>query len=328
MMSDSIFSLLNLPSQIDLVDSDYRYRGVKLYMKRDDLIHPWINGNKWRKLHLQVAQIATVDPELIITFGGAFSNHLVAVAAYCNAQKIRCMGIIRSHTPEKVDYDNPTIKLLISMGMTLQLVNPNEYTQKDCGLTVKKILQEKANILIIPEGGTSELGAQGAITIMEEVYEQTDIHFDFVVVSVGTGGTLAGITQSINPQSRIIAMSPFKPEIERLMGFRWMNQVATIDWCNASGGLKFGGVQSSIATYINSFYINYGILLDPIYTAKGMMYLDQLIDSGNLSGSNVLFIHTGGLQGIMGYNYMNKNREKIKIPEDYNFLQSPWTTLG
>ena len=328
-MSSPSSLLLQLPSRIDLVDSDYRGKGIKLYMKRDDLIHPWINGNKWRKLSLQVAHLSPDAPKLVLTYGGAFSNHLVAVAAYCYDQKMTCRGIIRSHTPEKADINNPTIKLLTSMGMTLHYVDPKEYAQKNSGAQVQNILRDNAKTLIIPEGGTSELGAQGAKTIMEEVYQQTDIRFDSVVVSVGTGGTLAGITQSIDPRSRIIAMSPFKAKIEKLEGFQWMKQVGAIDWCNASEGLKFGGIQSAIADYINIFYSSYSILLDPIYTAKGMMYLDKLIDSGKfLSGSNVLFIHTGGLQGIMGYNYMSKNWQNINIPDDYIFLQSPWTTLG
>lgn len=317
---------LRLPSPLELVDPDYKSCGVELYIKRDELIHPLINGNKWRKLSLTFHQALQNNKSTVLSFGGSFSNHLVAVACLAKQLNLKSIGVVRSHKP---DEDNPTIKLLGALGMKMLFLSPSGYREMMKSENDSYQIDNKKDVIVIPEGGTNELGALGAMKIMKEVAEQTNKKFDFIVVSVGTGGTLAGISKNSPGDSIIYAMLPFKGVISQLEGHKWIDNIKNIEWINVSQKSRFGSYQHGVSSYINQFYKDYKILLDPIYTARAMRGLDESILAGRIPhGSKVLFIHTGGLQGIMGYNYFYSEKEKIEIPSDYQWLANPLTTFG
>jgi 1-aminocyclopropane-1-carboxylate deaminase len=208
--------------------------------------------------------------------------------------------------------------------------SPTEYKEEMNLHIMASCSKMNDEMLIVPEGGTNEKGVIGAMEIMQEVANQSAVKFDFIVVSVGTGGTLAGISKSSPKGSIIYAMSPFKSEITQIAGHEWLaSDHGSIQWINVSEKSKFGSYQSGVSDYINQFYNNYDILLEPIYTARAMSGLDKLILNGDVpKGSKMLFIHTGGLQGIMGYNYLHSDKACISIPQDYAWLANPLTTFG
>lgn len=317
---DSLSSLERM-SPLTLIDDDYFGKSIKLYIKRDELLHPWVNGNKWRKLKPQVGRLS--DDATIITFGGAFSNHLVAVAYYAYRKGIRSVGVIRSY---KSDVSNPILDLLREWLMELHFVHPEEYLLKENGSTVTEISQGLSDYLIIPEGGTNELAASGTRGIMEEVYAQSDIEFDVVATCIGTGGTIAGIASSLMRAERVIGLSPFKGEVNGLANSSLLKD-HEIEFHSYPNHKRFAQYDEVISDYTKSFYDRYEVLLDPIYTSRGMITIDALVDRGDIrEGSNVLFIHTGGLPGIIGYNYLHKHKKTISIPYAYRYLQIPSTT--
>lgn len=320
--------ILQLPSPLELIDNNYRDKGVQLFIKRDDLIHPWINGNKYRKLNLNIASYYQERKEGIISFGGAFSNHLVALSCICHFLNIPFIAIVRSYD---WDHNNPILKLLKQWGAELIPVHPKEYKLKEESALIKEIIKRNEYYMVIPEGGTNELAVKGTGSIWTEIGSQSEYVNDFITVcSAGTAGTFAGISNQMRDQSKLIVGSPFKADVTHLKGFAWLNDMIPLSQIvNVSNGKRFGKYDKDIVNYINTFYQEYGILLDPLYTAKTMYWLDQSIEERRFEpGSKIVFIHTGGLSGIIGYNYLHGDKQEIKIPSEYGHLSNPEITKG
>ncbi len=321
--------MLQLPSRLDLIDTDYRGYGVQLYVKRDDLIHPWINGNKWRKLKENILLAEKASAKTLISFGGAFSNHLVALAAVGYYAGIDTVGIVRSYHDS---VQNWTIDLLSSLGMNLHFVHPDDYSLKEHSPKISEILDLYNSHYLIPEGGTNAAAVQGTRTIWEESQAQLQgATINYVAMGIGTAGTIAGVANAADANVLILGGSSFKSSITDLAGFSFIDEsrIEQVKIIDTSRGRRFGRYDEEVVRYINGFSDRYKILLEPIYTAPLMMKLDDMIHSGEIAAqSSILFVHTGGLQGIVGYNQMYPRRLQIAIPDAYDFLTNPATTLG
>ena len=283
-------------------------KNIQLFLKREDFIHPQISGNKYWKLFYNINSYLEQNPAnpFIITFGGAFSNHIAAVAALGKEYEMKTLGIIRGEELQGKWQENPTLKLADQNGMDFRFVSREEYRDKDSLTQILK--KEFPNALIIPEGGTNKHAVDG---IQFMLTEQTK-SFDYICTAVGTGGTIAGI-------------SKFAEEHQKVVGFKVVddhslyNKVSELSTRNnfelieAHEG-KYGKITDENIRFINDFNQNYGIQLDPIYTGKMMKKLFEMIEENYFpAGSKILAFHTGGLQGISGANELLKKQKRPLI---------------
>jgi len=196
----TLLDSLQLSTPIQLLDSNFQNKQVRLLIKRDDLIHPWINGNKWRKLQGHLEHFNTNDYSGIISYGGANSNHLVA----------------RTY---RIDERNPIIQKLRSWNMQLKVASPQEYRQKESSIVIRDISSEFPDHMMIPEGGTSQLALSGLNSLASELVTDPLYERDFdVLLSIGTGGMLAGLYNALPSTHQFIVASPFKSDITNLPG--------------------------------------------------------------------------------------------------------------
>lgn len=288
---------MNLPSPIQRIYNPiWDNQNIELYIKREDLIHPLVNGNKYRKLKYNLAS----KPKCIITFGGAFSNHIYATASAGKMYNIATVGIIRG----ELDEDNPTLLHARSCGMKLHFVDRSSYKLKEKSEVAKAIIEQYDSPLILPEGGNNALARKGTAEVAIEINNQlSDI--DVIALSAGTGGTASGIlTEKINSQ-QLLVFSALKgnfliDEIRSMSG--------TSDF-ELETNYHFGGyarTNKELISFINEFFNDHQIVLDPIYNGKGVFGLIDKIKKGQFTkGSKVLWILTGGQQGNSAWNYMN-----------------------
>jgi len=285
-------------------------KNVRLFLKREDLIHARISGNKYWKLFYNINQYLAKNPEnpFLITFGGAFSNHIAAVAALGRESNIPTLGIIRGEELQHKWAENPTLKTAHQNGMNFRFVTREAYRNK---LLLSQIIEKEfPGALIIPEGGTNENAVNG---IQYMLSEQTK-SFDYLCTAVGTGGTVAGI-------------SKFAEENQQVLGFKVVDDSSvedTVFTLSKRDNFKlfeahdggYGKISDENIRFINDFKMKFGIQLDPIYTGKMIRHLFNMIERDYfLEGSRILAFHTGGLQGNLGANQLLKkqNRELIKI---------------
>lgn len=285
-------------------------KNIQLFLKREDLIHPQISGNKYWKLFYNINSYLDQNPEnpFVITFGGAFSNHIAATAALGKEYQLKTLGIIRGEELQEKWQENPTLKLAHQNGMDFRFVTREEYRDKE---TLTPILEKEfPHALIIPEGGTNEHAVEGIQFMLNEETKS----FDYLCTAVGTGGTIAGI-------------SKFAEDVQKVLGFKVVddkslyNKVLKLSAKNnfelveAHDG-KYGKITDENIRFINDFKQKYGIQLDPIYTGKMMRKLFEMIEENYFpEGSKILAFHTGGLQGISGANELlrKQNRHLIDI---------------
>ena len=285
-------------------------KNIQLFLKREDLIHPQISGNKYWKLLYNINYYLNQKPEnpFIITFGGAFSNHIAAVAALGKEYQLKTLGIIRGEELQEKWQENPTLKLAHQNGMQFRFVTREEYRDKE---TLTQIVEKEfPEALVIPEGGTNEHAVEGIQFMLNEETKS----FDYLCTAVGTGGTIAGI-------------SKFAGDVQKVLGFKVVddqslyNKVLKLSAKNnfelveAHDG-KYGKITDENIRFINYFKRKYGIQLDPIYTGKMMRKLFEMIKENYFpEGSKILAFHTGGLQGISGANELmrKQNRDLIDI---------------
>ena len=281
--------------------------GVELYIKREDLIHPLYGGNKWRKLKYNLNRYREGGYNQLVTFGGPFSNHIAAVALACQEAGIPCVGLIRG---TYVDADNPTLDTAKLAGMKLIHLRKEIYKEKEGAAPVQEILSQWTRPLVIPEGGSNAEGFRGCAELAEEIASQ-GYDFDYVVVPAGTGTTAAGIISKSTAQVLVINVLK-NPALEEVISGQLSG---TVEW-RLFSEYHFGGfakVDQVLVDFINQFYNEYRINLDPIYNGKGVFALMDLLSKGHFpKGSKVLYVLTGGLQGIRAYNYRCK-REALKI---------------
>jgi 1-aminocyclopropane-1-carboxylate deaminase len=284
-------------------------KNARLFLKREDLIHPQISGNKYWKLFYNINQYLAKNPEnpFLITFGGAFSNHIAAVAALGHQENIKTLGIIRGDELQQKWAENPTLRTAHQNGMEFRFVTREAYRNKL--LLNWSFEKEFPGALIIPEGGTNENAVNG---IQYMLSEQTK-SFDYLCTAVGTGGTVAGLSR-------------FAEENQQVLGFKVVDDSSvedTVFKLSKRNNFKlfeahdggYGKISDENIRFINDFKEKYHIQLDPVYTGKMMRHLFNMIASDYFpEGSSILTFHTGGLQGNFGANQLlNKQTRELII---------------
>ena len=286
--------------------------GIILYMKREDQIHPLISGNKYRKLKYNIKKAKEEGYRTLLTFGGAYSNHISAVAFAGKKYGFQTIGIIRG---DELKDDiiqtlkvNPTLGLASEHGMNFEFVSRSNYRLKETTHFINALREKYGEFYLIPEGGTNDLAIKGC----EEILNDSDQIFDVICVSVGTGGTISGIINSAVKDQFVMGFPALKGDFLEKEIKRYIQPKNNWSLIN---DYHFGGyakVSEELVKFINNFKFETSIPLDPIYTGKMIFGILDLIKLGRFSkGTKILAIHTGGLQGIYGMNI--KLRQK-KLP--------------
>ena len=283
-------------------------KGITLIIKREDLIHPFVSGNKFRKLKYNLLQAKTEHQETLLTFGGAFSNHIAAVAYAGKEKGFRTIGIIRGEELFGKIEENPTLKFAQENGMQFEFVTREEYRHKNEDSFIEKLKDKFGDFYLVPEGGTNELAVKGC----EEILTEEDAIFDFVCCAVGTGGTISGLINSALPHQKILGFPALKGDFltDEIRIFAKKDNWDLISDYHFGG---YGKVNLELIEFINTFFEETKVPLDPIYTGKMVFGVIDLIHKNYFpEHSRILLIHTGGLQGIEGMNIKLK-RKKLPI---------------
>lgn len=285
---------------------------VSLYVKREDLIHPFISGNKYRKLKYNLIQAKEEGQTTLLTFGGAFSNHIAAVAYAGKENGFKTIGVIRGEELSSKINENPTLSFAQENGMQFYFETRENYRNKDSD-AYKNILKSKfGNFYFIPEGGTNALAVQGCT----EILTAEDNEFDYICCSVGTGGTISGLINASSEHQKVIGFPALKGGFltDDIRKFAKKNNWELIEDYTFGGYAK---TTNELIDFINSFYDCTKIPLDPVYTSKMMFGINDLIKKNYFpKDSKILAIHTGGLQGIDGMNIKLENKKLQKIKFD------------
>jgi 1-aminocyclopropane-1-carboxylate deaminase len=285
---------------------------VSVFIRREDLIHPFISGNKFRKLKYNLQQAKAENKETLLTFGGAFSNHIAAAAYAGKEQGFKTIGIIRGDELRGKISDNPTLQFAQECGMQFKFVTREDYRRKTEAVFLENLKQEFGNFYLVPEGGTNELAVKGC----EEILTKEDTEFDFICCSIGTGGTISGIINSLLPHQKVLGFPALKGDFlnEDIRKFA-RNQNWELVTAYHFGG--YGKVNPELIAFINQFYKENQIPLDPIYTAKMVFGVMDLIQKDYFpENSKILLIHTGGIQGVAGMNLKLRNKHLPTIAID------------
>lgn len=289
---------------------------IDLFIKREDLIHPFVSGNKFRKLKYNLKEAQKFKKKSLLTFGGAFSNHIVATAIAGKLMGFRTFGIIRGQelgtNLTKTLKENATLREAHANGMTFQFISREVYRQKSSSDFIEAMKRKWGNFYLIPEGGTNSLAISGC----EEILTKEDSKFDYICSSVGTGGTISGLINSAKKHQKTIGFSALK-------GSFLKNEINQFVKTNKNWSLQneyhFGGYakyNEALIRFINTFKKETTVQLDPIYTGKMMFGIFDLLKKDKFKkGCKILAIHTGGIQGIEGFNQklISKNKPIIEL---------------
>ncbi|MEP1033933.1 pyridoxal-phosphate dependent enzyme [Ekhidna sp.] len=277
---------------------------IKLFIKRDDLIHQEIMGNKWRKLKYNLLALKEKNYTALITMGGAYSNHIAATAAAAKENNLEAIGIIRGE--ELNISSNHTLQIAHAKGMKLEFVDRSTFrTWRD---HPEELIAKYPHHYFLPEGGTNELAIRGC----EEIIEEIDQEFDVFITPIGTGGTFAGLLKATQNHQKIIGISSLKgefihQEVQTLLIKHQINKTnyQLIDNYHFGG---YGKTDTVLIDFINWFKEKFDVSLDPIYTGKAFFAVWDMIKSNKFENNlKIVILHTGGLQGIEGFNRKNEN---------------------
>ncbi|GAA4932337.1 pyridoxal-phosphate dependent enzyme [Algibacter agarivorans] len=291
---NTVNELVNLPKET----------GVELFIKREDQLHAFVSGNKYRKLKYNLLQAEKSGFKTLLTFGGAFSNHIAAVSSAGNILGFKTIGIIRGEELRDKISENPTLNFAKENGMQFKFVSRGLYRNKTSDDFLNELKNEFGNFYLIPEGGTNSLAIKGC----EEILTDNDETFDYICCAVGTGGTISGLINCLKPSQQVLGFPALKGDFLQQDISKFARQT---NWKLISD-YHFGGyakINEELVTFINQFKIDFDIPLDPVYTGKMLYGIMDLIEKNYFpKGSKILAIHTGGLQGIDGMNVVLKNK--------------------
>lgn len=284
---------------------------VTLCIQREDLVHPKIQGNKYRKLKYNLAFAKANSYTTLLTFGGAYSNHILATAIAGQLEGLQTVGIIRGEelgqSLEQTLAQNPTLSKAVDCGMHLEFISRATYKEKDTPVYGRRLQAQFPKAYVLPEGGTNNLAIQGC----QEILDIEGLGFDYVCCPVGTGGTISGIIESSGQDQKILGFPALKGDFLHSEIQKWTSKT---NW-ELKADYHFGGyakMDKVLIHFMNTFYRQHQILLDPVYTAKMFYGILDLVKLGYFPAkSRILAIHTGGLQGLEG---MNKRLEKKGLP--------------
>ena len=291
-----------IPPLQELSDSLLLEKKIRLFILREDLIHPHISGNKWRKLYYNIDAAKQNELTRLITFGGAYSNHIAATAAAGKEFGFKTLGFIRGEEQLPL---NSTLSYAKDCGMEFRYLSRSDYRLKNDPAFLKSLLKNEKEYYLIPEGGTNKLAVKGC----EEILTNLSIDFDYVCCACGTGGTISGLINSLKSSQKAIGFPALK-------GAHFLNEEIEKFTNNSQWELNldyhFGGyakAKPDLINFMNSFKAKHNITLDPVYTGKMFFGLWDLIEKDYFrAGSTIIAVHTGGLQGIDGMNDRLKNK--------------------
>lgn len=299
-------SLTSLPISLDRLDLPVAERmNVALYMLRLDQIHPQVSGNKWYKLRYNLSCAKAQGYKRVISFGGAYSNHLHALAWAGREAGIETVGIVRGE-PEYAS--NPTLTDARQWGMQLQFVSRKEYRCRADEDYLKQLLIKYPDAYIVPEGGSNALAVKGFEDIFELPCWQNVPAPDLLVSACGTGGTLAGLIAAKPASLEVLGIPVLKGaeflyrDIAALLDSAHVDPVEgwSLDLDGHEGG--YAKITPALHDFIAYFEKITKIELDPVYTGKMMFRLHKLIELGKFApGRSIVAVHTGGLQGRRGF---------------------------
>jgi 1-aminocyclopropane-1-carboxylate deaminase len=267
--------------------------GIRLLVKREDQNHPFVSGNKWWKLRYNLAEALKTGHSTLITFGGAYSNHVYATAAAANELGLKSIGIIRGEETLPL---NPTLSFAKASGMELHYMSREAYRKKTEPSFIEQLQHEHGDFYLVPEGGTNELAVKGCVELATQLDNEVD--FDYLCLPVGTGGTIAGMRKGIAESKKIMGFPALKGAgfLEAEVSKYTSNKNWQLIYDYHFGG--YAKVTDELIEFIKQFENQFNIPLDPIYTAKMMFGIMDLIKKNFFeAGSTILAIHTGGLQG-------------------------------
>jgi len=279
-----------------LHDDLFHEKQVHLSVLRLDAIHPVVSGNKLFKLHYFLQTAIQQSYEGIVTFGGPYSNHLVATAFACKTSGLKCTGIIRGEQPAFLSHT--ITKCCNDYGMVVKFIPRNQYDEREQPFFIKDLKLEYPNCLIVPDGGYHPMGAAGAALIMDLINEDAT----HVCCAVGTATTLAGLMLGKKDNQQIIAI----PVLKNMHDLQ--NRIEYLTNCKYSGqhlqtmpDYHFGGYakkNKELIDSMNQLYEKYRLPTDFVYTGKLMYGIIDSIKNGSFpKGSKIVCVHTGGLQG-------------------------------
>lgn len=283
---------------IELKSQIFEQFDIRLLIKREDQNHPFVSGNKWWKLAYNLEEAINSGQRTLLTFGGAYSNHIYATAAAANELGMTSIGIIRGEETLPL---NPTLSFAKACGMKINYVSREVYRNKTNASFIEHLRDQFGSFYLIPEGGTNELAVKGCEEFGKQLNEE--VSFDYLCVPIGTGGTIAGILNGV-------------PESRKIIGFPSLKGASFLEDEIKKYTLKknwqlvydyhFGGyakITRELMVFMNEFEKQFNIPLDPIYTSKMMFGIMDMIKKKIFEpGSTILAIHTGGLQGRAGFN--------------------------
>ena len=277
---------------------------ITLFVKREDTIHPIISGNKFRKLKYNLLQAKKECSATLLTFGGAYSNHILATACAGKEHGFKTIGIIRGEELKAKWETNPTLQLAKEYGMDFHFVSRYTYREKEVSKFFREFENTHKNFYLIPEGGTNTLAVKGC----EEILTEDDSEFDVICTCVGTGGTLAGLINSSKPNQTVLGFPALKGDF---LNNDIRKFVRNDNW-ELISNYHFGGyakINAELINFVNDFKKETGIPLEPIYTGKLFYGLLDLISKDYFKrGTKILAVHSGGLQGIPGMNIVLKKK--------------------
>lgn len=275
-------------------------KGIQVAILRLDQVHAMVSGNKFFKLKYNLQEAKRQGKNTILTFGGAFSNHIYATASAAHLLGMQSIGIVRG---EDLDKNNPTLAHAQKMGMQLHFVDREDYRRKKSPEFLKSLETQFGEFYFIPEGGTNELAIQGT----QEILKDVPLDFTHICVCIGTGGTFAGLASSLKSHQKLVGFSALKGEFihEEISNLLKSNQINSLGSSEIKTDYHFGGYgkyKPELTEFLGWFYKQFKIPLDPIYTGKMMFGTWNLIEKDFFeTGSKILVIHSGGLQGNAGF---------------------------
>jgi 1-aminocyclopropane-1-carboxylate deaminase/D-cysteine desulfhydrase-like pyridoxal-dependent ACC family enzyme len=276
-------------------------KNIEMYVKRDELIHREIQGNKYRKLKYNMREAENQKQQLLLTFGGSFSNHIYAMAAAAAMLGFKCAAIIRGERPDNL---SPTLQFASEKGMQLHFTSRSEYRNLLLPENLPELYKRFGHFYLVPEGGTNALALKGVAEIIDEI----NISFDYICTACGTGGTAAGLLSGLKGRAYLLGFSTLKGEDELTQTIKSLNRDFdgtayhnfALDFHYHFGG--YAKVKPELIDFIKAFRVKHNIQLDPVYTGKMFYGLFDMIGKNKFkAGSRIIALHTGGLQGLKGY---------------------------
>ncbi|WP_177762378.1 1-aminocyclopropane-1-carboxylate deaminase/D-cysteine desulfhydrase [Flavobacterium sp. I3-2] len=267
---------------------------IELFVKREDVLHAEISGNKFRKLKYNLYEAQRLGFSKLLTFGGAYSNHIAAVAAAGRIFGFETLGIIRGDELANKFMDNETLKLAFENGMRFDFVTRTDYRDKMSENFIEKLRLQFGDFYMIPEGGTNALAVKGC----EEILVEDDVNFNYLCSAIGTGGTISGIINSSSENQKVLGFPALKENFLQ----DEISQFTTKENWKLIRDYHFGGyakTTSELVDFVEYFNQNQNFKIEPIYTGKMFFGLFDMIKNNCFKpGSKILAIHTGGLQGL------------------------------